>query len=284
MQRLKEFLKDGGNVDEKWQSMSIPQRQAYINKFLLSKGYSPIHSAAIVGNLTQENSSLTASNTNSKSKAIGLAQWLGSRKTDLMKYSNPHSIDSQLDFLAKELEGTRDSWTDKNAGGRKAFMNAKTVEEATKIFRKDFERPGEAESNDSRRIKYAYSVLGSTPSGDYSEGYVNNTAPQQEYLAQKNYDFENFMKLNGNVDFNTLPSKLQEEFIENQRLERERIVQEDKRLESENINKQLQYALEQKKAERDQMLANVPQAQYVESKIGGNDYVNVLNNAPQIKI
>ncbi len=281
MQRLKEFLQDGGNVDQKWGSMSIPQRQDYINKFLQGKGYSPIHSAAIVGNLTQENSTLTARNTNPKSQALGLAQWLGRRKTHLLQNANPHSIDTQLNFLAKELEGTPDSWTNKNAGGRKAFLNAKTVEDAVKIFRLDFERPGEAESNDSRRIQYAHSVLGSKPGTYQGSGDYQATGPQQSYIGQQDYAFDNFMKLNGKIDYNTLPSQVQKDFIENQRLEQQKLVQESEKEKVENINKQLQYAIEQKKAERDQMLANVPKAQFVESTASGNDYVQLLNNSQQ---
>ena len=45
--------KDGGSLN--WDKMNINQRRSYIFNFLKGKGLNEIQSAAIVGNLEQEN-------------------------------------------------------------------------------------------------------------------------------------------------------------------------------------------------------------------------------------
>ena len=52
--------------------------------FFVSKGIPAIKSAAIVGNLQQE-SNVEPRALNSSSGAYGIAQWLGGRKTELLK-------------------------------------------------------------------------------------------------------------------------------------------------------------------------------------------------------
>lgn len=141
-------------------SLSVPERKKYITNRLIQLGYTPIQTAAIVGNLQQENSTFDPTLKNSIG-ATGIAQWLSKgRKDVLLQKDNPYSIDTQLEFLHEEIQGkTKDAWTN-NVGGREAFMNAKTVEEATLIFRKDYERPGEHEAYDNNRIKYASEAMG----------------------------------------------------------------------------------------------------------------------------
>lgn len=149
-----QVFKDGG-----YMSLSVPERKKYITNRLIQLGYTPIQTAAIVGNLQQENHTFDPTIKNSIG-ATGIAQWLSKgRKDVLLQKNNPYSIDTQLEFLHEEIQGkTKDAWTN-NVGGREAFMNAKTVEEATLIFRKDFERPGEHEAYDNKRTKYASEVM-----------------------------------------------------------------------------------------------------------------------------
>lgn len=123
-------------------------------QFFIDKGLNPIHAAGIVGNLYGE-SSLKHTAVNSSSKAYGLAQWLGSRKKSLIrKYGNNPTFDQQLEFLWEELNTTEKS------AFRKLLMT-QSVEEATKSFMRNFERPSEKEMRESisRRTKYAKSLL-----------------------------------------------------------------------------------------------------------------------------
>lgn len=153
IQQIQAF-QDGG-----YMSLSIPERKKYITNRLVQLGYTPIQTAAIVGNLQQENHKFDPTIKNSIG-ATGIAQWLSKgRKDVLLQKNNPYSIDTQLEFLHEEVQGkTKDAWTNK-VGGKNAFMNAKTVEEATLIFRKDFERPGEHEAYDNNRKKYASEAM-----------------------------------------------------------------------------------------------------------------------------
>jgi len=53
-------------------------------EYFINKGLNPIHAAGIVGNLLQE-SNLDPDAINPSSKAYGIAQWLGNRKTKLQQ-------------------------------------------------------------------------------------------------------------------------------------------------------------------------------------------------------
>lgn len=72
------------------------------------------------------------------------------------KKIDPYSFETQLQFIQHELRT--------GGGGLSAsvFKSTKNLEEATVMFRKKYERPGEAEANDAARIKYAKGVLQST--------------------------------------------------------------------------------------------------------------------------
>jgi hypothetical protein len=146
--------------------------------------------AGIVGNLYQE-SQLNYKAINPTSKAYGIAQWLGARKAELINFAGIKGgriddVNLQAEFLVHEFQTTQKAAL---AGGiaipfiggrlersRKEYVQgirkAKTIEEATVSCRRLFERPGEEEANDSRRVKYALSV------------YKNYTQPQQLSQSQ----------------------------------------------------------------------------------------------------
>lgn len=152
--RLINYIKkyqDGGG----YMSLSVPERKKYITNWLVQRGYSPVQVAAIVGNLQQENSSFDPSIKN-QIGATGIAQWYKDRRDNLFKKPNPLHIDTQLEYLHEELQGS--GWTNK-AGGKNAFFNTTDLNQATYIFRKDFERPGEHEANDSNRVRYASEAM-----------------------------------------------------------------------------------------------------------------------------
>ena len=128
--------------------------------YFKSQGYTDFQSAAIVGNLLQENRQMNPRLENSIGMR-GIAQWDANRWSNLEKFAaskkiDPYSFETQLQFIQHELR-TGD-------GGLSAsvFKNTKNLEEATVMFRKKYERPGEAEANDAKRIEYARGVLQST--------------------------------------------------------------------------------------------------------------------------
>ena len=69
--------------------------------FFQSKGYQDYQIAALVGGFLQE-SQLNPGITNSIG-AIGIAQWLGARKTNLKAKSNYNTLETQLNFVQSEL-------------------------------------------------------------------------------------------------------------------------------------------------------------------------------------
>lgn len=77
---------------------------------------------------------------NPTSKAHGMGQWLGSRKTDLFsQYGPKQTYQNQLDFIAHEL------LTGKDGGGTLAKLKAAQGEKAGyDIWGRHFERPGDA--------------------------------------------------------------------------------------------------------------------------------------------
>jgi hypothetical protein len=133
------------NVEE------LPQNANTIYRYFISKGFSKEQASGFVGNFWQE-SRLNPNAVNQKSGAIGIAQWLGSRKTQLLKKNNPYSLQTQLDFVWEELNST-----EKNAYIRIKASN--TVEQSTYNIRKYFERPGESEANDTARLAIAKKIL-----------------------------------------------------------------------------------------------------------------------------
>jgi hypothetical protein len=133
------------NVEE------LPQNANTVYQYFISKGFSKEQAAGFVGNFWQE-SRLNPNAVNQKSGAIGIAQWLKPRKTQLLKKNNPYSLQTQLDFVWEELNST-----EKNAYIRIKASN--TVEQSTYNIRKYFERPGESEANDTARLAIAKKIL-----------------------------------------------------------------------------------------------------------------------------
>lgn len=259
---LKDILKYQMGGKTVWNKLNSTQRRDYIYNAFLEKGYKPIQAASIVGNLQQENATFGTSvqNANSKAKPTGIAQWLGSRKKNLMNdYKEWYDIDNQIDFIHREIQGDRDAWTN-NVGGKKAFLNATDIETATKVFRKDFERPGEHEANDIRRIKNAYAVIGKnyTPPQDQSNLPPINGGSWLTYN-----EGTPLPSTTSDMNFWSLPIDIQSTIIENQKLESERINQEIVANEWEKENLAIEAGLKQKQLERQQVLSTIPQAQYV---------------------
>lgn len=115
--------------------------------FFVNNGYSRAQTAGIMGNLAQEH----GFNTSDVGGGLGIAQWLGGRRANLMARPNYLSIHVQLQFLHDELNGPE------GAAGA-AVRASGSVEGATIAFQNGFERCGAC--NQSRRIQLAYDILG----------------------------------------------------------------------------------------------------------------------------
>lgn len=146
----------GGSVDTSGSfSGSTRAQQAF--SYFKSKGLSPQVSAGIVGNLLQENRAMDPTLSNSIGMK-GIAQWDANRWRNLENFAkskglDPNNFQTQLQFVYKELS------TGEGGLSLQNLQAQKTLEAAAIIFRKQYERPAEAEAMDSKRIAYAKDVL-----------------------------------------------------------------------------------------------------------------------------
>ena len=100
-------------------------------------GFSDISACAVIGNMYGESGVRTSALENGGG-GHGLCQWTGGRWNNLQEFAKSQGkpwtdIEVQIDFLVKELDSMK----------MDAFWGAETVEEATEIFMRKFERPAE---------------------------------------------------------------------------------------------------------------------------------------------
>lgn len=122
--------------------------------FFKEKGFTPHQAAGLVGNFTQESN--VNPNITNRIGAFGAAQWLGPRKEALIAFAKSkgkpaNDLKTQLEFTLHEL-----NTTEKKA--KSALLKTKTPEQAALVVRKKYERPGESEANDKRRINAAQNL------------------------------------------------------------------------------------------------------------------------------
>lgn len=117
-----------------------------------NKPMTPVQAAAMIGNFVKE-SRLDPKAVNSIG-ATGIAQWLGGRKTALMKLDNPLTLKTQLNFVTLELQGS-----EKGLIYNDTFKNSTDIAEVTVTVRKVYERPREVEADDPTRIQAAKDAL-----------------------------------------------------------------------------------------------------------------------------
>ena len=277
--RFGQYLRDGG-VAKQWGSMTSLQRRDYILNNLLNRGYNIVQASAIVGNLQRENDTFGTTRRNLEgSGAQGIAQWHKSRLTELKKnYKEWYDIDNQLDFLDKEIRTNHKGAWGNNTSLKDKFMTTSDVNEATILFRKGFERPGEAEARDDIRIKNALEVMNGssgkqTPQS--SQQIVNNYYgydPTQTPYRSINVDTKGMETNLTNWDsinnaYKKDPAMMKDLFSdvnvgkqieETSRLEAERLKQEEKKAVIEATNKQIEDALKAKYKDQQRMLSMVP--------------------------
>lgn len=121
--------------------------------FFLNKGLTLEQSSGIAGNLWIE-SKFNPEAKGDNGNSLGLAQWHKSRKIKLLTYLDTTDIDdifiSQLEFM----------WWELNNSENRAFnklLEANSVEEATIIFAKYYERP--YSQNYNNRVKKSLEII-----------------------------------------------------------------------------------------------------------------------------
>lgn len=124
--------------------------------FLVGKGLQPYQAAGIVGNLIKE-SGVNPLAVNPDSKAYGIAQWMGARKTKLLALNNYQTIEVQLNYLWSELTGSY-------SGVLKQIKASTNVADVTYIFLTKFEIPclagsKQCDAEQKSRLEFANKVL-----------------------------------------------------------------------------------------------------------------------------
>lgn len=124
----------------------------YIVQYFVNKGLTLNQAKGIYGNLMQESGGNIKAISGDGHNSYGIAQWTGKRKYKLFNmYGNNPSLDNQLDFLWWELNNTEKA-------SLEALKNTNTIDEATRVFMRKFERPDPKYANFNRRLKYAKNV------------------------------------------------------------------------------------------------------------------------------
>lgn len=169
---------------------------------LRAKGFSHSSAAAILGNLWQE-STLTPDVVN-RIGATGMAQWLDTRKDNLMafakKWGNGDWKDPEIQarFLAYEL-----SQGGAYHGNKNYYMgdfNNMDLDQATVMWRKSFERCAEWEANDENRLRYAHY---------FDKAFAKNSGGESPFEQLNFLRYRNLLNHNKNLRFKSqLSSKL----------------------------------------------------------------------------
>ena len=131
--------------------------------FYIDKGLAPHQAAGIVGSMMQESGPDLDPNTRNAIGAYGIMQALGSRKDALLQSGAKGDLLKQLEFSWAEMQGPENN-------ALKQIQAAETPEQAAVAHRKYYERPGEKEARDDKRIQYAKQLLsgGYQPQGQFA--------------------------------------------------------------------------------------------------------------------
>ncbi|MBR0415996.1 G5 domain-containing protein [Candidatus Saccharibacteria bacterium] len=126
-------------------STSAGENETITWDFLKSQGFSDIQVAGIMGNLMQEHRFQTSDTAG----GLGIAQWTGGRRNNLLSMANPYDIYTQLQYLMVELNG---GYT----AAKNSILSSTSIEAATRAFQNQFERCGIC--REELRINYAYDI------------------------------------------------------------------------------------------------------------------------------
>jgi hypothetical protein len=192
MIQLRSLLAEGnGPLTGEWLTKGIS-----LARQLMSRGFSDIEAAAIVGNMWAESTFKPAAK--NAIGAFGLLQWLGPRKKELIKFAkskgaNPSNLSTQLDFIKYELKDAYDgNYAYEQHMFNKAMNTGKDVMSKASGFAKFSERPNAAElsaSIKSRKIaaKNVYDALTKTKPKTKSTSGLDLFAQADQLFKKKTY-------------------------------------------------------------------------------------------------
>lgn len=145
----------------------------YVYNKLLASGYNKIQASAILGSLFIEGQ-LDENKKEVGGDGYGLMQWTDiTRKNNLKNFKLPtakNEFERQVDFLMQELKDPN-VWL----GQRHldAFLNAKTIDNATEILAKRFCRPAKGKENMDNRKEVARFYVNQLPEYHLTKKYIN---------------------------------------------------------------------------------------------------------------
>ena len=95
----------GGKKNSSNRAITISPNVYKAMKFFMDRGMPRVGAAGLVGGFMRESSgNLSPNALNPSSKALGIAQWLGSRKRELIRrYGSNPTFEQQLEFVWHEL-------------------------------------------------------------------------------------------------------------------------------------------------------------------------------------
>ncbi|MFJ7915856.1 MULTISPECIES: phage tail tip lysozyme [unclassified Lysinibacillus] len=186
--------------------------QATVWNFFKSKGLSDSAVAGIMGNIQQESSFSSTAGRNAEGSAFGIAQWRGSRLSELNSFAkskgtSANDLGTQLDFMWKELQG-------KEKQALHSLNRTLTATEHASNFNILYERSGEkaGSKGHNNRVNYANNAYnthagsGATAGGgsgndDYARAQSESESIRQTIMANNDRMQEN--------DFQAIKSQME---------------------------------------------------------------------------
>lgn len=114
---------------------------------LIAAGFKPIHVAAMMGNFRQESNYNTAD----QAGGLGIAQWLGNRRQELIAKGNHLDINVQVQHVIDELNTTE-------TAAKNYTIYTASVDHATIAFMRYYERCNPTYCHADKRVQYAHDV------------------------------------------------------------------------------------------------------------------------------
>ena len=161
-------------------------------------GLTPEAACGIIGNMQQE-SGLKPTAVNPNGGATGLCQWKDGRLTNLKSYASSlgkdwTDVETQCKWAWEEALGkdpTTKSLLNKNCGGPEGFKALTDLKKAVDLWRKCFERCGENEAMDTKRLKYAQNWYDKVAKKENTGGGGTGTLPPLEEVDLEVVAFTN---------------------------------------------------------------------------------------------
>ncbi|MGE8033866.1 phage tail tip lysozyme [Lysinibacillus sp. NPDC093692] len=230
--------------------------QATVWNFFKSKGLSDSAVAGIMGNIQQESSFSSTAGKNAQGSAFGIAQWRGSRLSELNSFAkskgtSANDLGTQLDFMWKELQG-------KEKQALHSLNRTLTATEHASNFNTLYERNGEkaGSKGHNNRVNYAnnayntYAGSGATAGGgsgndDYARAQSESQSMIQAIMANNDKISENhFNAIKSQMDAYKRDRDIEDNAIVKQAELQKNMLEYSKAYE-DSVNKQ--YTAEQRK-------------------------------------